>query len=265
MVESSEISLELIVAAGTAGMLLLVVFIVLFVVLYQRKISRQQEAHQRNLFEAAIQTQEEERKRIATDLHDDLQQQFSTVRMAVEKAAEELEGVSPLAKSLKAASAMAADTIIALRRISYDLMPKGLSKEGLAYALNELCVRLSETGIKAQFTRGGDCEHPDAKTELALYRVVQELVNNTLKHAEATRIEMVMNCSLASRQDGHGRCILMISDNGKGFDAEKEKDKGLGMRNIESRLSMIGATYHFESEPGEGTMVTIVLETKSDN
>ena len=56
-----------------------------------------------------------------------------------------------------------------------------------------------------------------------------------------------------------------ISDNGKGFDAEKEKDKGLGMRNIESRLSMIGATYHFESEPGEGTMVTIVLETKSDN
>ena len=86
MVESSEISLELIVAAGTAGMLLLVVFIVLFVVLYQRKISRQQEAHQRNLFEAAIQTQEEERKRIATDLHDDLQQQFSTVRMEIGRA-----------------------------------------------------------------------------------------------------------------------------------------------------------------------------------
>jgi len=262
MVESTELSLELIVVAGTAGMLLLVIFIVLFVVLYQRKISRQQEAHQRNLLEAAIQAQEKERKRIAADLHDDLQQQFSTVRIAIEKAAEEVEGVSPLAKSLKATSVMAQDAIEAMRRISYDLLPKGLNKDGLAFALHELCVRLNETGIEAQFTRGGDCERQDAKTELALYRVAQELVNNTLKHAEATRIDMVMNCSPASAQDEHGRCMLMISDNGKGFDAEKEKDKGFGMRNIESRLSMIGATYHFESQSGEGTSVTIILKTR---
>lgn len=263
MVESGELSLELLIAVGTAGMLLLVVFIVLYMVLYQRKISRQQEAHQRTLLEAVIQTQEEERSRIAIDLHDDLQQQFSTVRMAVKKAAEELEGVSPLAKSLEEASKMAGNAITDMRRISYNLMPEVLRRDGLVEALNELCTRLCETGIEAQFTIRGEYQRFDTKTELALYRVVQELVNNTMKHAEATRISMVMNCISASPPDNEDRYMLMIGDNGKGFDTETKEYKGLGMRNIESRLSMINADYNFESRPGEGTNVTIIIKTNS--
>lgn len=264
MVESKELGLEFIVLAGTAGMLLLVVFIVLYVVFYQRKISKQHDVHQRDLLNAVLQTQEEERGRIAADLHDDLQQQFSTVRMTVKKVAEELEGVSPLAKNLKEASAMAEDAIAGMRRISYNLMPKVLRKDGLVNALDELCKRLNETGIETQFTRGGECQRLDTKMDLALYRVVQELVNNTMKHAEASRIDMVINCTAASPPDNEGSFVLMVSDNGKGFDVKKKGQKGLGMRNIESRLGMINAEYNIESEPGNGTSVTIVLETNGN-
>ena len=183
--------------------------------------------------------------------------------MAVKRVAEELEGVSPLAKNLDEASALAENAITDMRRISYNLMPKVLRKDGLSKALDDLCLRLCETGIEAQFTIGGQSKRLDTKTELALYRVVQELVNNTMKHAEATRISMVMNCTPASPPDNEDRCMLMIGDNGKGFDTETKGYKGLGMRNIESRLSMINADYNFESRPGEGTSVTIIIKTNS--
>ncbi len=257
------VDLELLIAVGTAGMLLLVVFIVLYMVLYQRKISRQQEAHQRALLEAAIATQDEERRRIAADLHDDIQQQFAAVENAIKRIPIEQNVDSPTAALLKETAGMAENAVIDIRRISHNLMPPTLKKIGIAEALDNLCHQLKESGMEASFVLGGVYHRFEASTELILYRVVQELVNNTMKHAEATRIDMVMNCTPASPPDNEDRCMLMIGDNGKGFNVEEKGNKGLGMRNIESRLSMINADYNFESRPGEGTNVTIIIKTNS--
>lgn len=265
-------SLGLLILAGTAGMLLLVVFIVLFVVLYQRKIGRQQEAHQRALLEAAIQTQEEERSRIAADLHDDIQQQFSAVVDSIKRISMKLDAArlpdsqgSGIAGMLENTVQMAENAVKDIRRISHNLMPPTLKKIGIAEALHNLSNQLSETGMKTSFVLGGEYERLEAGTELLLYRVVKELVNNTLKHAEATRITMAMNCTPALPPDKNGCIAFVISDNGKGFDTKEKGHKGLGMRNIESRLRMINADYDIESQPGKGTGVTIVIETNSNS
>lgn len=264
MAESGELSVGLLILAGTVGMLLLVLFIVLYMVLYQRKIGKQREVHQRDLLEAAIETQEDERSRIAADLHDDIQQQFSAVKITMKRAARTLDSGSKASGLLEEAAAMADEAIAGTRRISHDLLSPTLKKLGLAEALDTLCRKLDNTNMNAGFMLNGEYHRLDTRTELALYRVVQELVNNTMKHSEATRINMVMNCMPALSPDMDDRIVLIISDNGKGFDAEEKGHKGLGMRNIESRLSMINAEYHFESQPGKGTDMTIVIETKSN-
>ena len=230
-------------------MLLLVVFLILYAVFYQRKISGQREAHQRALLGAAIESQELERERIARDLHDDLQQQFAAVKLAVERVILRLPEGDEGKAILQDAAKMAADSVDATRNIARDLLPPTLSKLGLAEALDELCQRMEGTGMKAGFTLEGEYQRIDKDTELALYRVVQELVANTLKHAEASRLDLSMTCH-------SNRLSLCVSDNGKGFDMASAK-KGLGLRNIESRMGTINGTYHINTSPGKGITVTL--------
>lgn len=238
-------------------MLLLVVSLVVYVVFYQRKISKQQEKHQHGLLSATIAAQEKERTRVAKELHDGVQQEVSAVKGSMEEVIDRLDPGSSdsyreARERLREAADAAEATVDDLRRISHDLLPRSLEKFGLAKTLKDLCNGMGTDGLTAGYTLNGTYDRRPPGVELALYRVVQEMATNTRKHAEANAFDVVLNC----RDTG---LLLVVSDNGKGYDPGAQKGKGLGLRNIESRLRNIRATYHVVSWPGEGTSITISL------
>lgn len=246
-------------------MLMLAGVIVFFVLVYQKKMIRQEVAlermktdHQRNLLNATIETQEKERQRIAKDLHDEVGAMLSVIKMGIaqfERKAKDL----PIAKKIAAETKNhVTETIENVRRISKDLMPIALMKMGLAVALQGMFEKLQHIeGLEVKFKQTGEAVRLRKNTALGLYRVIQESLNNCLKHAQASRIECYLDFEPEQLQ-------LSFRDNGKGFDIEALLDSpdstaGLGLKSIESRVNMIGGELQHTSKPGKGTQILIKL------
>lgn len=206
--------------------------------------------HQEQLLHSNIKTQEEERERIAKDLHDEVGSKLNVIHLylhqLLKKQPEAKESVSEMITVLK-------DTIQTSRRISHDLLPPTLDKFGLAVAIEELSEVVEQANdMQLQLELEG--ERPqgiDKIVEINLFRVLQELISNTLKYAKATEVRIKL-------WQNEEKVILNYADNGLGFDPDKkEHQKGLGMKNIESRLQMIGAELDLKSSPGKGVQVQI--------
>jgi len=258
--EAIDFSLPLLLS-GVIIMLLLAVALVVFFVVYQRRLHaqqllREQEAnrHQRELLAAAVEIQENERRRIASDLHDDIGSLLSAARLYLRQFdphAEPESNEMVKEETLSIISKMIQNT----RRITHDLLPSELEKFGLFAAVEDLCERVSRSGSLTVNCVAGEDKRFDAKSEVALYRVLQELVNNTLKHAEAKRIDV----DYVWRKD---RLHFRYADDGKGFDLTKAAQRGgagLGLRNIESRISLIGGEVDYQTAPSKGLQVRISI------
>lgn len=227
------------------GMLILVTgFVVLFAV-SQRQIRKQlhekgrlKELHQQELLKAAVDTQEKERSRIAAELHDQIGNDLQTLKLFLHQInQQELEGQS---------TELLAQTIQDVRNLSHELMPASLELLGLEEALMSLVSRLNATEeLSCQLDwQGKDRLLPE--TELALYRIAQELVSNTLKHAQANEIVIKFIGNLSG-------FLFEYVDNGIGLRGNLDaiENDGLGMKNIESRCQLIGATFKIhQDEPG---------------
>ncbi|MEL6274230.1 MAG: ATP-binding protein [Bacteroidota bacterium] len=266
MGETSGLDFSLtLLLSGIIGMLLLAVALVVFFVVYQRRLHGQQllrqaaeNRHQRELLSAAVEIQENERRRIAGDLHDDIGSQLSAARLYLRQL--DPEASSEVNTEVKDATLEIVSRMIQnTRRITHDLMPSELEKFGLFAAAEDLAERLRKTGdIEVDYQAGRDLRF-DAKQEVALYRVLQELVNNTLKHAEAQRIEI----AYTHQQDD---LLFQYLDNGKGFDLNIQNQRGgagLGLRNIESRVSLVGGQLNYHTAPGEGLRVAVKVPLKN--
>jgi two-component system, NarL family, sensor kinase len=264
MENSPEINSLLILAIGTAAMLLLSFSIVGIVLIYQRRVLKQkfelqemEVAYQKRLLDAAIESQENERKRIASELHDDVGAMLSTVKLNlgfVKSTLKEKEALEALVDT----HALLDQTIEGVRRISKDLMPTTLAMFGIDAALQELADRVNKTEqIRVQFeTIEGQADWTQ-REELLLFRIVQEALNNTLKHAQATQIDI--------RLDHSGiEPALQVEDNGKGFDFEhlygtNQQSKGVGLYSIENRAMSLGRSAHWgPGKNGQGTLLTLV-------
>jgi signal transduction histidine kinase len=241
----------LLVVFAMIGTLILATSFVLFFLRYQRKAQQQREALQQaeltyseNLLNAALQSQEEERKRIGRDLHDDVGASLANLRMVLAQQA-----AGPAYKPL-------IDHIITtVRTISHSLSPPGLDLFGLEHTLHELCDTFNTAGqLQLRFINeaGDRVDALPNEVALALYRVVQELLSNTIKHAEAKKVDLVFS------QNGNG-IMLRYTDDGKGMAPEKAKKSGMGMQNIAGRLRMIQASYEVDTSPGNGFSMTILL------
>lgn len=244
--------------AGVFGMLLLSIALVVFFVIYQRRIFAQErvreekdKAHQKELLTAAVEVQETERRRIAGDLHDDIGSLLSATRLY-------LRQLNPEANKEKTveirdqALAILDEMIQNTRRITHDLMPPALEKFGFQAAAEDMCERIDRSGgIKVNFRSDSD-GRLEPRQEVALYRVLQELMNNTLKHAMAKTIDVTID----RRQDTFN---FTYRDDGKGFDTALVKSQGLGLRNIESRVSLIGGHLQSVTSPGNGLSVAVTL------
>ena len=263
----ADVNIGLVLVIGTLSMMALAISIIVFVVLYQKRLIRQQmkmqeqEAeHQKEMLQATIDTQEKERRRIARDLHDDIGATLSAVKLGMNFLHRQLDSESEASTYSEESKALLDEAIVNVRRLSKELLPATLEEFGLPYALDELCRKLdsaSETSIKFNGDEKEDLRF-DPKLELGLYRAVQESVNNAMKHSEGTAI----NVQLKRIDDW---LELKISDNGVGFDMKEvmdRSDKGLGLMNIESRVSMVDSKVSFESSPGKGTKVFISVKTE---
>lgn len=258
---SSEYQIALLIAIGTVGMLLLAIGIISFMVFYQKKMIQEQFKrqqleleYQRKMMEAALESQENERRRVAGDLHDSIGAMLSTIRVSlITQARKENADLESIGQSKK----MLDDTIESVRRISRDLMPSTLEKFGLTQAVKEMCERFQSTSLlPIRFLETGDIPSLEKNRELMVFRIVQELVNNALKHAQATCITVSFH--------GSENLLVTVEDDGVGFNAEEHKNdrrsgKGLGLFNIENRARLLGGKIEFDKERKAGSRIALTI------
>jgi len=253
---------------ASAGLILLFASFVF----YQRKVNKnklvlkeKEAAYQQELIYASITSQENERRRIARDLHDEVGAMLSTLKLQLGVVGKKLSATGASEDPTKPALSLVDETITNVRRISKDLLPPTLEEFGLAHALEDLADKVaSASGILIKREIQPLSKRLEVERELALYRVIQEMMNNALKHAEATEFNLKMT-------ENDGRLHLSFSDNGKGFDVDAVKNSkagktGLGLKNLENRVGAAGGEMSFGSQPGRGTWIelNVPLEIMSD-
>ena len=194
-----------------------------------------------------INAQEEERKRIAKDLHDGIVQQLGGLKLGFQKVLG--TNSNPEAKKLISVLDESAQE---LRELSHKMMPKALSELGLIPALTDMLENsLGHTEIKYEFENFGIEQRLKENIEITVYRIAQELINNITKHSFATHV----NIQLFRSQEN---VILIVEDNGKGFDINSKKN-GIGLMNISSRLDTVHGKVNFDPSPESGTLVTVKI------
>ena len=196
---------------------------------------------------AVIQAQEDERKRIAKDLHDGIVQQLGGLKLGLEKifSDKQNEETNKIVNILD-------NSAQELRELSHKMMPRSLGELGLIPALDDMLENsLGHTNISYEFEYFGISNRFKENIEIAIYRIAQELVNNIIKHSQATKA----NIQLIKTGDF---VLLIVEDNGKGMNLSKHKD-GIGLMNISSRLDTINGKVNYEPSPESGTLATIKI------
>ncbi len=201
---------------------------------------------------AIIEAEENERQRIASDLHDGVGQYITAARMNLESLTDKLRFDSETDRmTFQHAIALVADSAGEVRSISHNMMPNALLKNGLGMAVRSFLDSLNQQKIKVQLFTDGINNPIDSNTEIFLYRIIQECVNNVLKHADASEL----NISILIDQR---EVDVTIEDNGKGFDIASLHEKaGIGIENIRKRIQFLKGEIHWDSVPGNGTTVVM--------
>jgi signal transduction histidine kinase/ligand-binding sensor domain-containing protein len=221
--------------------------------LYYNRIQqlRKKQAAQLSLM---IATQEEERKRISRDLHDDVGTKLSALKLFLsslyEKAAE--TNNEEIKKMAASSAQFVTETIKDVRELLLNLSPSVLEEFGYTIAVEGLINKINETKqIHFSLVLFGMQQRLKKEHELALYRITQELINNVLKHADAKNVSLQIG-----KRDNI--IILMIEDDGKGFDTTAQKN-GYGLYNLDARTKLLQGTMTIDSQPGKGTSVLIEI------
>ncbi|MDQ1087867.1 sensor histidine kinase [Siphonobacter sp. SORGH_AS_1065] len=205
---------------------------------------------------ALLEGQEEERKRLAQELHDGVGQLLTGIRLQIEL----LQNASYTDKekiSYQVLKELVLETIETVRQISYDLMPSVLTDFGLISALRLLSEKITKiSGIKVRFNSGEFPVRLSSIIEVNLYRIVQEAINNSLKYAKASVIDITLT-------EKKGKINLRIQDDGIGFNPEELAKKAIahsGLGNMKLRAESIGSTFEISSIIGKGTTIKIELK-----
>ena len=220
----------------------------------QNKMSLQAEVmKQQDLAtKAIINAEENERKRIAAELHDGVGQMMSAAKMNLSAIENEISFKDEEQRFyFDKVIGMVDESCKEIRSVSHQMMPNALLKSGLASAVKEFLDKIDSRIIKINLHAEGLQERLDSNTETVLYRVIQECVNNVIKHSGANNLDI----SLIKDADG---ISATVEDNGRGFDTtDKQKFEGIGLKNISSRVNFLKGTVDFDSSPGKGTLVAI--------
>ncbi|KAA2239488.1 sensor histidine kinase [Chitinophaga agrisoli] len=226
---------------------IIIIFFVVSIITYHRRYIRLQ----RERITAEITILENERKRIATDLHDSAGPLLSTVKLIINSIEVQNDHDRQI---VQRSSKYIDDTIRNLRQISHNLLPNALERKGLIEATREFIQQVTESqSLQIDLRTSGDI-HIQPEKSIHIFRIIQEIVQNTLKHAQAHQLQISL-----SQEDG--LLLLYIREDGAGFDVKKAKttSTGLGMKSLEIRTDIMRGSLVIESSPGQGTNYLIKI------
>jgi len=220
----------------------------------EQKINELQDKMQINSMQSMIQGQEIERERIAKDLHDSLGGLLSTIKLQVDNIRNKESNIN-MVPAFKSATSLIDTAVSEVRTISQNLQPGALSRLGLIPALKDLINRYdSEQGPEIIFQHFDIPTDIDQKISLSIYRIIQEILNNAIKHAKANEILLQLNLE-------NNEIVIHIEDDGIGFNVKKNY-KSMGLKNIKSRVNYMKGTIEIDSRINEGTSFLIHLNIK---
>jgi two-component system, NarL family, sensor kinase len=214
----------------------------------QQEVMRQQDLAARSV----LQAEENERRRIAAELHDGVGQIMSAARM-------NLEAMTGDAENLESGQKLKLERVLHLvdegcrevRTVSHTMMPNALLKKGLGAALQDFVQKIDQEVLKVQLYTEGLQDRLDSEVETVLYRVIQECVNNVIKHSGANQLDIAIIREKEAVE-------VTIEDNGRGFDPA-QKYEGIGLDNMKARINLLKGAIEFDSGAGRGTLVAIHL------
>ena len=218
-----------------------------------QKIKELEQTNKLLSMSSMIEGQESERLRIAHDLHDGLGGLLSTVKAHFQSIQREIDHITKL-NIYEKTNKLIDEACGEVRRIAHDMVPYSLNISGLAGVLDDLKLKLESSGMVCEL----DLHHTkldkvENQKAIMIYRIMQEVTNNLIKHSKATSVVMQFI-------EHEGKLHIMIEDNGVGFDfAEKLKGTGMGLKSIESRVRYLNGELNIDSLPGAGTTINMVI------
>ena len=229
---------------------------------YIERMNRHSQTVNKRILTAVLRTEEKSRSRFARELHDGLGPLLSSAKMSL--SAVSCEGMDDERRAIGENTAyVIAEAIRSLREISNNMSPHVLADFGLVRGVQNFiqkCTGMHD--VKIRFMTDLRSERFDANVEVILYRVICELINNSLKHAACTEISL-------SLSQGNGRLSLDYSDNGRGFDPQAMMDCGMGLSNIASRVHSLNGTFDIRGRKGKGMSAAVRIgvgeETRRPN
>ena len=217
------------------------------VILHEERLKQQQMRSR-----AVMEAEERERRRIGTELHDGLGHLLSIIKLNLSAYNEKKDVTDSLRETYVSNATVVVDDVFReVRNISHNMMSDAVMTQGLTSAVKNYLDKINVTQkLKVNFESIGTTAQLDPVAQNVLFRVVQEAINNTIKHADATEIFVQI---VADQKD----LTIMIEDNGKGFDMAKMNGSGIGLKNIYSRIEGLNGTAFIDASVGRGTIVNI--------
>jgi len=238
----------------------LITFLIIFGVILIREIffslkraETDRARTEKRVLNAIINTEENERRRFAKDLHDDLGPLLSTVKMSLSSLGNRITDESGVV-ILNNANHLVNEAISTIKDISNNLSPHVLTNFGLTSAISAFTAKINQTkAIEIDFKSNMENVRLENDKEVVIYRAVCELINNSVRHSGASRIDIELN--------KHEKIVtLQFNDNGRGFEMSRlsaDDNKGMGLSNIETRVKTVEGVFVLESNPGKGTSALI--------
>jgi len=269
--QNAEIISVLIIGGLMA--IMLVLFIVAIVLLYQRRQQRHEhdliklkEEYDQELLRSQLEIQERTLKTISQELHDNIGQMLSVVKLSVSGALYTMDKQTPEYESITASKDILNKAIGDLSNLTKSLHTDRIAQVGLDESIQYEIETIKKTGlVDIEFFREASDHHfsINGQTSVFLFRMFQEIVNNTLKHSKATRVNVYINYTKDNT------FVLKIEDNGVGFDFNEKKNtasssSGVGLKSMMNRAKLIKADFLIDSKLGKGTTITIALPLKKE-
>ncbi len=252
---------EIIIFIVTFSIILAIFLGTLFIFVFQyrkRKLMFENEKKMLAL-NSIIQGQEAERSRMARDLHDGLGGMLSGIKLNLSAINGNVVIAEQDALLFKSTIHQLDKAISEMRQIAHNMMPEALIKFGLSEALEDFCDGINESNqVRMKYSHLGDASNLGQSTEVILYRIVQELCNNALKHASAKNIFI----QLAEQE----KCIILtVEDDGVGFDQHPSQARsGAGLKNVQARVEYLKGHLDIQSAAGNGTSINIEIPLDDD-
>jgi len=233
------------------GIVITILFIIFFVLIHQKKmlannalLNEKESNHQKVLLNASLEIAEQERAKVAANIHDDIGMMLHVIKLNVNKANRNLQDTVQTSELLKNTNKIIEDTIDTIRSISSELMPPSLVNLGFIDGIIEMCNQINTIGIiEIELKKEMETVELEKKNAIQLYRLIKEVLNNIIKHTKATHVEMAVS---ASRET----LTIAITHNGTGITNEAinrltESSKGIGLKSIQGRAQLIDATVQY--------------------